>query len=117
MNAGQAQIGADALFRFFRDVETKEQLAVAVRGKFVDHLPDERGHGHGSRLLQACADTLIADRFSRATTWVFATDDTLRTFLTSAGWAPDGAHRELATDGPADDPEVVNQVRLHTSLS
>ncbi len=80
-------------------------------------LPSERGQGHGSRLLQACADTLAADRFSRATTWVFANDDTFRAFLTSAGWAPDGAHRELTTDGPADDPEIVKQVRLHTSLS
>ena len=77
-------------------------------------LPDERGKGHGSRLLQACADTLAADRFVRATTWVFAADDTLRTFLTSAGWAPDGAHRELATP---DSAETVKQVRLHTALS
>ena len=77
--------------------------------------PEHNRHGHGSRLLQACADTLVADRFRRATTWVFATDDALRAFLTSAGWAPDGAHRELAT-GP-DDGEVVKQVRLHTALT
>lgn len=78
-------------------------------------LPDERGKGHGSRLLQACADTLVADRFRRATTWVFASDDALRAFLASAGWAPDGAHRELAA-GSAEG-EVVKQVRLHTALS
>lgn len=69
--------------------------------------------GHGSRLLQACVDTLLADRFSRAVTWVDATDDVLRAFLTSAGWAPDGASRELADETGA----AVKQVRLHVALS
>src|SRR5262245_59423198 len=41
-------------------------------------LPDERGKGHGSRLLQAAADTMAADRFSHAVTWVVAGDDALR---------------------------------------
>ena len=49
--------------------------------------PDERGKGHGSRLLQAAADTMAADRFTRAVTWVLAADDALRAFLTDAGWA------------------------------
>ena len=49
---------------------------------------DERGKGHGSRLLQAAADTMVADRFTRAVTWLVADDDELRTFLTDAGWAP-----------------------------
>ena len=49
--------------------------------------PDERGKGHGSRLLQAAADTMAADRFSRAVTWVIAGDDALLAFLTGAGWA------------------------------
>ena len=34
--------------------------------------PDERGKGHGSRLLQAVADTMRADRFTRAVTWTMA---------------------------------------------
>ena len=51
--------------------------------------PAERAKGHGSRLLQAAVDTLVADRFTRAVTWVDAGDDALRTFLTDAGWAPD----------------------------
>lgn len=76
--------------------------------------PTKRGQGHGSRLLQACVDTLIADHFTRAATWIMATDDTLRTFLTDAGWAPDGAHRELDLDGSGS--TVVKQIRLHTSL-
>ena len=76
--------------------------------------PRERRLGHGSRLLQAAADTLVADRFTRAVTWVLATDDMLRGFLTEAGWAPDSAHRELDLDGTG--TTSVRQVRLHTSL-
>jgi GNAT superfamily N-acetyltransferase len=76
--------------------------------------PGHRRAGHGSRLVQACADTLRADGFSRATLWVTASDDTLRGFLTEAGWAPDGAHRELDLTG--DGSTRVRQVRLHTAL-
>lgn len=76
--------------------------------------PDERGKGHGSRLLQAAADTLLADRFQRGLLWVLSTDDALRAFVADAGWAPDGAHRELDLDGAG--TTVVRQVRLHTSL-
>ena len=76
--------------------------------------PDERAKGHGSRLLQAAVDTLAADRFTRAVTWVNAGDDALRTFLTDAGWAPDTAHRELDLDGTG--ATTVKQVRLHTAI-
>jgi len=76
--------------------------------------PDQTRHGHGSRLLQACADTLRADRFRRAVLWLNSTDDELRQFLTAAGWAPDGAHRELDLRG--DGEVLVKQVRLHTDL-
>ncbi|MDT0201151.1 GNAT family N-acetyltransferase [Nocardioides sp. AE5] len=82
-------------------------------GEFHVH-PAERRRGHGSRLLQACADTLAADRFTRAVVWVNATDDVLRGFLTESGWAPDSAHRELDLHG--DGAVQVKQVRLHTSL-
>ena len=75
---------------------------------------DERGKGHGSRLLQAAVDTMQADRFTRAVTWRSPTDDELRTFLTGAGWAADTAHRELDLDGTGATP--VKQVRLHTAL-
>ena len=77
--------------------------------------PAERGKGHGSRLLQAAVDTLVADRFRRALTWVIATDDDRRRFLTEAGWAPDGAHRELDLDGTG--ATLVKQVRLHTAIA
>lgn len=77
--------------------------------------PDARRQGHGSRLLQACADTLRQDRFTRALTWLSASDDLTRGFLTAAGWAPDQAHRELDLHG--DGSVRVKQVRLHTALT
>lgn len=75
--------------------------------------PDHVGAGHGSRLLAAAADTCRADRFGRLVTWLLSQDDAQRRFLESAGWAADGAHRELTLD---DDPGSARQVRLHTSL-
>lgn len=77
--------------------------------------PDQRGRGHGSRLVQAAVDTMVADRFIRAVTWVGTTQDPLRGFLAASGWAPDAAHRELATEGPT--RVVTRQVRLHTALA
>ncbi len=76
--------------------------------------PTEVRKGHGSRLLQAVADTLVADRFTRAVTWSIAADDARRAFLTSAGWDADSAHRELDLDGSG--TTTVKQVRLHTAL-
>ncbi|MFP5252775.1 MAG: N-acetyltransferase family protein [Actinomycetes bacterium] len=77
--------------------------------------PDATGHGHGSRLVQACAETLKADRFTRALVWVASTDDARRAFLGRAGFAPDGAHRELDLRG--DGVVRVKQVRLHADLT
>jgi GNAT superfamily N-acetyltransferase len=77
--------------------------------------PDKTRHGHGSRLVQACADTLRADRFSTAVGWLNAADDVRRAFLLGAGWAADGAHRELDLHG--DGSVLVRQVRLHTDLT
>lgn len=77
--------------------------------------PTERGKGHGSRLLQAAIDTMLADKFTRAVLWTIASDDATRVFLSEAGWAPDGAHRGLDLDGTG--ATVVKQVRLHTAFS
>jgi ribosomal protein S18 acetylase RimI-like enzyme len=76
--------------------------------------PHQRRAGHGSRLMQAGIDTLRADRFTRAVTWVATQDDATRALLTSAGWAPDGAHRTLDLTG--DGTVQVKQVRLHCAL-
>jgi GNAT superfamily N-acetyltransferase len=77
-------------------------------------LPSEQRKGHGSRLQQAAIDTLVADRFTRAVTWLNATDDALHAFLTDAGWSADQAHRELDLYG--DGSVTVKQIRLHTGL-
>jgi GNAT superfamily N-acetyltransferase len=74
--------------------------------------PDATRAGHGSRLLNAVVDTVRADGFSRVTVWVNSTDDVLRAFYTEAGWAPDGAHRELDLYG--DESVRIKQIRLHT---
>jgi GNAT superfamily N-acetyltransferase len=73
--------------------------------------PDLTGQGHGSRLLQAAADTLVSDGFRTAFTWVLQADLDVRRFLESAGWAADGARGELEVG------VSVPVVRLHTRLS
>lgn len=75
--------------------------------------PQAQGQGHGSRLLNAVADTLRADGFGRATWWVRSTDDPLRRFLESAGWAPDGSHQTVGTE---DEAARVKMLRYHTGL-
>ena len=74
--------------------------------------PEATRAGHGSRLLNAVVDTVRADGFGRVTVWVNSTDDVLRAFYTEAGWAPDGAHRELDLYG--DESVRIKQIRLHT---
>jgi ribosomal protein S18 acetylase RimI-like enzyme len=73
--------------------------------------PDRIAQGHGSRLLHAAADTLAADGFHTAFTWVVEADQDVRRFLEAAGWAADGARGEL------DVGVSVPVVRLHTRLS
>jgi GNAT superfamily N-acetyltransferase len=67
--------------------------------------------GHGSRLLAASVAHWRDDGFTSAVAWIFADDPTMRTFLTSAGWAPDGATRALDVDDL-----LLPQVRLHVSV-
>ncbi|GAB4007878.1 GNAT family N-acetyltransferase [Nocardioides ultimimeridianus] len=88
----------------------------ATDGEITELLisPGATGAGHGSRLLQACADALAADRFTRAVTWLPTTDDATRAFLESAGWAADGATRELLDEHTG---HPLRQVRLHTALA
>ncbi|HEY0239868.1 MAG TPA: GNAT family N-acetyltransferase [Friedmanniella sp.] len=83
----------------------------------VDQLwvdPPAQGRGHGSRLLNACADTLRADGFTHARCWVLASDDAVRDFLSGAGWEPDGAARTI---GAEDGTVTIDQLRLHTDLA
>lgn len=109
---GQHQVRGFAVTAPSQDPDADPKLTGAVEEFAVD--PPARGQGHGSRLLNACADTLRADGFATATWWVAGADDPLRAFLTSAGWAPDGAFREIGTE---DEGVRIKQVRLHTDLS
>jgi ribosomal protein S18 acetylase RimI-like enzyme len=88
----------------------------AVDGEIVELVvdPEQRGAGHGSRLVHAAVDTLRADKFQRATIWLNATADGLRGFLAAQGWEADGGHRQLDLYG--DGAVIVKQVRLHTAV-
>lgn len=68
--------------------------------------------GHGSRLLAAAVDTWRPEGVLTAVVWAWERDAATRSFLTSAGWAPDGAVRGLDTGA-----RVQRQLRLHTSLA
>jgi GNAT superfamily N-acetyltransferase len=67
--------------------------------------------GHGSRLLAATVDLVREDAVTRMVTWVFPADRAMRGFLEPAGWAEDGARRQL------DLGEPVPMIRLHTDLT
>jgi GNAT superfamily N-acetyltransferase len=73
--------------------------------------PGLTGHGHGGRLLNAVADTLAEDRFTRVSAWVLEADTAMRRFLETAGWAGDGARSEL------DMGVRVPILRLHAALA
>ena len=74
-------------------------------------LPERTGHGHGSRLLHAVADTLTQDGFHTVSIWALEVDTARLRFLQSSGWAADGARGEL------DVGTSVPVVRLHTAIS
>jgi GNAT superfamily N-acetyltransferase len=83
--------------------------AAAVTDLLVE--PRWGRRGHGSRLLAAAVDLWRADLFETAVAWAYEQDPATRAFLTSAGWAPDGAARSLDVDDL-----LVPQLRLHVSL-
>lgn len=92
------------------DADADPRAVGSLAALVVD--PAGRGHGHGSRLLAAAAETMRTDGLQTATCWVPAADARLRAFLEAAGWAPDGAARELDTGGGP-----LRETRLHTRLS
>ena len=84
--------------------------------EFVIDPPAQR-QGHGSRLLHACVDTLRADGFTLARWWLASDDDPLRAFATYAGWAPDGAWREIGVDDDQHPQVRLKQIRLHSDIA
>lgn len=95
-----------------QDPDADARLDGAVDEFLIDPVAQRRGHG--SRLLNACVDTLRVDGFRRALHWVASTDDITRAFLTEAGWAADGSHREIGAD---DESVRIKQVRLHSDIT
>ncbi len=75
--------------------------------------PDARRSGHGSRLLNAAADTLRANDFTSVVCWVPAADDRARAFAASAGLDADGAIRDTVV-GP--EGQMLRQVRVRAAL-
>lgn len=57
--------------------------------------PARRREGHGSRLLAACADTLIGTRSQAIRAWALQGDEIRGQFLSSAGLATTGTQRVL----------------------
>jgi GNAT superfamily N-acetyltransferase len=73
--------------------------------------PELARRGHGSRLLNAAADTVREDGFRTLCAWALESDTPWRDLLESAGWAPDGARRQLDMGTP------VPEVRLHATVA
>ena len=109
-------VGEDRIVGFASTTPSQDEDAeLGVFGEVdqfvIDPLAQRRGHG--SRLLNACVDTLRSDGFQQALWWVNSRDEALRDFLTVAGWAPDGATREI---GSEETGVRIPQLRLHTDL-
>lgn len=77
--------------------------------------PAEQRSGHGSRLLAAAVEHAREQGVSAMVMWVLEPDEPLRRFLEGAGWAADGARRELEVDERG--ARRVSQWRLHTDVS
>jgi GNAT superfamily N-acetyltransferase len=76
--------------------------------------PDQRGKGHGSRLLAAWADLARASFAGVGVTWLPAASGAAD-FLLGAGFVADGASREVALSDDA--RPTLALVRLATSLA
>ena len=76
--------------------------------------PGARRMGHGSRLLNACVDTLRGAGAEELTTWVLSDDESTRAFLVASGLGPDGAFRDRVV---SPDGDTLREVRLVASLS
>jgi GNAT superfamily N-acetyltransferase len=88
--------------------EAVDELAILV----ID--PPYQRSGHASRLLTAAVAHAGDDGVGTLVTWVLEADKALYDFLVGAGWARDGATRELWVDESG--LAVIRQLRLHTSV-
>jgi GNAT superfamily N-acetyltransferase len=92
-----------------------ESDAVELLALEVD--PARTREGHGSRLMAAAIDHARGAGLTSATVWCPLTDEARRSFLQSAGWAPDTAFRDVVVGVGDDGSEIlVREVRLVTAL-
>jgi GNAT superfamily N-acetyltransferase len=76
--------------------------------------PEHEHEGHGSRLLNACADTSRERGTTTLRGWVPEADTDRQGFLQQSGFAPDGASRVL--DASGDGASSVREIRLSARL-
>ncbi|MDI2132489.1 GNAT family N-acetyltransferase [Yinghuangia seranimata] len=76
--------------------------------------PAEQRKGHASRLLAAAVEHARGQGAGVLVMWVLEPDAPLREFLETAGWAVDGARRDLELDEHG--AQRVRQWRLHTDV-
>ncbi len=86
---------------------TGEVLALGVH-------PEVRRQGHGSRLLNACIDTLRGAGADSVHAWILLEDSSSRVFLEAAGLQPDGAFRDRVV---APEGGTAREVRLRAQLA
>jgi ribosomal protein S18 acetylase RimI-like enzyme len=89
------------------DEDTGEIIALGVH-------PEARRQGHGSRLVNAGADTLRELGVEQLVVWALARDEDTRAFLQEAGLGPDGAFRDRVVD---EDGGTVREVRMRAYLT
>lgn len=109
-------VGNDRVSGFAAVGPSDDPDAIAAEDALVAEFvidPQFQRLGHGSRLLNAVADTLRTDGFVRASWWLPTTNDALRRFVTESGWAADGAHAEMETP---DGQSRIKTLRLVTRL-
>jgi GNAT superfamily N-acetyltransferase len=95
------------------DEATAAEADDATRVELLTLLVEPRWgrRGHGARLLAASVADWRQDGATTAVMWAWERDPATRSFLTSAGWEPDGAGRGLDTGAG-----VRQQLRFHTDL-
>lgn len=91
--------------------------AAPTDGMIAEFVVDEDSvdDGHSSRLVNAAVDTLRADGYEVATTWLPTDADGRRQFLVECGWAVDGAHREVGPED-GDESSTLKLLRMHTDI-
>lgn len=77
----------------------------------LDVAPGLTGRGHGSRLLNAVADTVSEDGFHTLCAWTLESGASVRPFLEATGWRADGARADL------DMGTKVPMIRLHVAIA